>query len=757
MKKIASFLLAMLLCASMITSCSKPTSPLPSDTEKITEDTQSKETEKETTESKSTESETLKEEEPSVPADHVYDNACDADCNECQVIRKVPDHVYDNYCDVDCNECKAIRQVPNHIYDNACDVDCNECKAIREVPDHVYDSDCDADCNECKAIRQVPNHIYDNACDADCNECQAIRKVPDHVYDNYCDVDCNVCKEIRQVPKHIYDNACDVDCNECKAIRQVPDHVYDNACDADCNECKVIREVSDHVYDNDCDADCNECQAIRQVPDHVYDNDFDVSCNVCKATRELSDLVVTVAPTNFANVFSAKNEELLQKILNSPIENADLEFLLPSMPIAYDVKEPSGNGGYTYVYYGYDKSVYDKCCERMITANYAQYSKNEISGKAYNDANVTVKNYFATFISAKAQVDLEYHESVKRMYIHINARSASVLRQREAQSYVRAGDKFPTIFVQYGLEDIDTGTQDEASMGYIMRLADGTFIIIDSGEYYDGVEVRIYDLLKSLAPNPNNIVISAWILTHGHYDHVGGFMKFADKYYNDATIKVKQVVSNFPDDSNCLNNPERSAHSYVRSATAQLKAETLKPHTGNVLYYADIKINILYTQENYLACNADGIMKEYNAASMVMQIETAEKTKIFIAADHPVNGSYEGANWCEGALYNWYGTALQSYVTTTFHHGFGGGADNIIYTVIDARITLWDCDYSRSQEVTGYECNQFFLNRSATSIYKYYGAFGSSVTILTFNNHMAFATYFPNFPTYQTAMHNIYK
>ena len=47
MKKIASFLLAMLLCASMITSCNKPTSPLPSDTEKLTEDTQSKETEKE--------------------------------------------------------------------------------------------------------------------------------------------------------------------------------------------------------------------------------------------------------------------------------------------------------------------------------------------------------------------------------------------------------------------------------------------------------------------------------------------------------------------------------------------------------------------------------------------------------------------------------------------------------------------------------------------------------------------------------------
>ena len=890
MKKIFLTLLTILLCLSMIVSCSKPTSPLPNDTEKLTEDTQSEKTETKATESNSTESETLEKEDTSVHSDHIYDNACDADCNECKTIRKVSDHVYDNFCDadcnecktirkvpnhvydndcdadcneckqirevsnhiydnacdtdcneckairkasdhvydnacdadcneckeirkvpnhvydnfcdvdcneckqirevpnhvydndcdadcneckairevsnhiydnacdVDCNECKLIREVPNHIYDNACDADCNECKEIRKVPNHVYDNFCDVDCNECKAIREVPNHVYDNDCDVDCNECKEIRKVPDHVYDNFCDVDCNECKAIREVPNHVYDNACDVDCNECKAIREVSNHIYDNDCDVDCNECKAIREVSNHIYDNDCDADCNECKQIRKVPDHVYDNDFDVDCNKCQAIRKLSDRVVTVAPTNFASVFSEENEALLAKILNSPIQTGvDLEFLLPSMPIAYDVKEPSGNGGYTYVYYGYDKSVYDKCCQRMIDASYAQYSKNEISGKAYNNSSVTVKNYFATFISAKAQVDLEYHESVKRMYIHINARSASVLRPREAQSYVRAGDKFPTIFVQYGLEDIDTGTQKESSMGYIMRLDDGTFLIIDGGEYYDGVEVRIYDILKSLAPDPNNIVICAWILTHGHYDHVGGFMKFADKYYNDATIKVKQVVTNFPDDSNCLNNPERSAHSYVRSATAKLKAETLKPHTGNVLYYADIKINILYTQENYLACNADGIMKEYNASSMVMQIETAAKTKIFIAADHPVNGSYEGANWCEGALYVWYGTALQSYVTTTFHHGFGGGADNIIYTVIDARITLWDCDYDRAQDVASYECNQFFLDRSATSIYQCYGAFGSSITILSFNNHMAFATYFPNFPTYQTSMHKIYQ
>ena len=59
----------------------------------------------------------------------------------------------------------------NHVYDNACDVDCNECGEIREVEGHVYDNVCDADCNECGDVREVEGHVYDNDVDVDCNNC----------------------------------------------------------------------------------------------------------------------------------------------------------------------------------------------------------------------------------------------------------------------------------------------------------------------------------------------------------------------------------------------------------------------------------------------------------------------------------------------------------------------------------------------------------------------------------------------------------
>ena len=94
-----------------------------------------------------------------------------------------------------------MREVP-HIYDNACDSICNECQVEREVAPHVYDNICDENCNECGEIRVAP-HLYDNACDSICNECQAEREVAPHIYDNIYDKYCNICNELREKPSGI--------------------------------------------------------------------------------------------------------------------------------------------------------------------------------------------------------------------------------------------------------------------------------------------------------------------------------------------------------------------------------------------------------------------------------------------------------------------------------------------------------------------------------------------------------------------------
>ncbi|MBQ7358043.1 MAG: phosphodiester glycosidase family protein [Clostridia bacterium] len=270
-------------------------------------------------------------------ARHVYDNRCDAICNNtgCGYEREVINHYYTSDCDADCNECGATRVAGKHTYSNACDTTCDECGATRTVGAHTYSYACDAICNECGATRtasHIPTgatckdkatcsicgivcgdttseHRYDNSCDIYCNDCgeqrtathsyrdasdgfyhwtecstcHAKKDVEAHVYENDCDSTC-ACGYERVTAGHTYDNACDVDCNECGATRTAA-HRYSNACDSICDECgDTSRVVEDHVYDYACDTTCNECGNVR-VAEHSYDNACDADCNECGEER----------------------------------------------------------------------------------------------------------------------------------------------------------------------------------------------------------------------------------------------------------------------------------------------------------------------------------------------------------------------------------------------------------------------------------------------------------------------------------------
>ena len=216
--------------------------------------------------------------------EHVYDNGCDAYCNECGESRK-PQHSYENACSEACSLCFEPREI-THVYDNACDSECNTdgCEQTRET-EHVFSNTCGTDtCEEC-GLEVVTDHQYSNACDEECNVCGNIRAI-EHSYSNSCDDECNVCHAPR-IAGHTYDSVCDTDCNVCGGTRTVS-HVYDNACDADCNTagCGATRTPGEHEYDSVCDTDCNVCGGTRTVS-HVYDNACDTECNTagCGATR----------------------------------------------------------------------------------------------------------------------------------------------------------------------------------------------------------------------------------------------------------------------------------------------------------------------------------------------------------------------------------------------------------------------------------------------------------------------------------------
>lgn len=55
------------------------------------------------------------------------------------------------------DDCNEISDKAAHVYDNACDADCNVCGATRTPAEqHVYDGEADAECNVCGATRELP-------------------------------------------------------------------------------------------------------------------------------------------------------------------------------------------------------------------------------------------------------------------------------------------------------------------------------------------------------------------------------------------------------------------------------------------------------------------------------------------------------------------------------------------------------------------------------------------------------------------------
>ena len=252
---------------------------------------------------------------------HVFNNDCDATCNQCRYQRETPGHSYDAICDPDCNRCGAVRSV-EHSY-GPCSTECYYC-GIAVIPTHQFSALCDETCDGCGADRQAAAaHTYEYPCSEYCSLCWTERDASGlHTYDNPCDWQCNVCYAERDAEPHWYDNDCDPDCNACGEERPVHGHWYYDDCDPDCNECGAVRETPGHQYDDDADAYCNLCGAWRNtdpdLPDvswcdhrncvgatcvgaglcadcgtvfpargHQYDDEFDQECNDCYAWREL--------------------------------------------------------------------------------------------------------------------------------------------------------------------------------------------------------------------------------------------------------------------------------------------------------------------------------------------------------------------------------------------------------------------------------------------------------------------------------------
>ena len=145
--------------------------------------------------------------------------------------------------------------------------------------------------------------------------------------------------------------------------------------------------------------------------------------------------------------------------------------------------------------------------------------------------------------------------------------------------------------------DVDN-TSDSGGMGYVIRLTDGTFIVIDGGYRNDNRDAKnLYSILKANTPGGGEPVITAWFITHLHVDHYGVLNNFTELYSDRVT--VKGFYYNFASQTFGTHNSAEFADSR-EGFMRDWKGATLysKIHSGMVMGFAGATVEVLATHED---------------------------------------------------------------------------------------------------------------------------------------------------------------
>ncbi len=224
-------------------------------------------------------------------------------------------------------------------------------------------------------------------------------------------------------------------------------------------------------------------------------------------------------------------------------------------------------------------------------------------------------------------------------------------------------------------------------MSYVLRLADGRFIVIDGGWNIERDVDKLYNCLKKQAITENP-VIAAWILSHPHSDHYHCFIGFIDKYGDKVT--VEKIMYNFPEADDVKHYPDLtyndSRFAYDTSETANIPlmieraaltgATVYTPHTGQKYKIGDCELEILASMDDTIYCSSN-----INAASLIFKMKVAGQV-ILWATD----GAFSVAKIPEK-----YAEYLKSDILQVPHHGFQSGtaeAEIKAYDYISPQICL---------------------------------------------------------------------
>ncbi len=331
-------------------------------------------------------------------------------------------------------------------------------------------------------------------------------------------------------------------------------------------------------------------------------------------------------------------------------ENGNISIVIPGEAVVFtnpnyrtDIPELSltpsdtidvGDGCVTNCYSNATLESYTAYCSSALDAGFVKVYENTISGNHYAAYEKDKTRLYVSHTADQMRVTTEPISNVLYLGEKIEGGNAPVFTQR-VLSYT---------------------TDNTNGMGYVLQLADGSFVIWDGGFKADAAKLDSY--LKSKAPSGQKPHIRLWILTHMHGDHIQCFNEFAAKYA--ANVDLDYVGTAMPDK---FTDPVTDSQSWSNGTVpSNIKrfsgAKHALLHTGDVIDFGAVKIEVLSTYSTLLSRNYT--TDQHNDVSVVTRV-VSRKSSILLTADIQIAAGQ--------VLVDEHGEGLASTYCQVAHHG----------------------------------------------------------------------------------------